>query len=1057
MKKRSSHFFDWNEITKEIPNGKNKGVRFEDLVEELLKEMFKSEKWYRTGTSYDGKKDFAYPDNPETPDLKWAECKNYKDNLSINIISPTLVMGAIDEIKSIIFFSYSELNENAVEGLLRYIQITGTEIKIYDGLILESLIYEHRKAPNISKFFPTTDFERAFANAYNQTPQIVKLIRDVNGNKIKSDHKFERGESFYLTLIIRNHLNRDVNCRIVLFENEKISCSKNSETYKMKFGESAIFSIRCEAILSGQAKVKCKIIFDSIKTIKSAMTTFNLDILDSQYLFWAGQGALDALQLAIKHLKGMERAPLIICAPPNTGKTTLLSILTQDIYIQEHYKILTVDVEISRTHSFKEVLMKLFDISFRDNTPSEQTEEEQKIISVLSSEYVYSANEIAETLMSYYQSEKPYLIVMDDANNMNRAYEDLLYELDLLAENSNQPVYYIYAVDNKAVVVDDFIEQISRDPLQADSVNIISLCGFDKNDITTYLKHKFGLDNIYDCFASFEGKISPIELHRFSKRIRENEIIVKSQNCENYQIVDYFLFSDEARKLLSNGFSVNNFLSGIKDRKRVEFLLKYLYIAGELSYEKAKKYHGIMKKLISFGIVVLEGEHYFLAGDEIKDYIQKNITFSDDDYVDIYAKCFDSDVAKTICALHAVDFIKDADRHLFSFFSNPCSIRWIYQKSMICRLIFEKYTKLKKYKLHETALEYVKDIFESLKIEQGHTSFLELLKIIADMAMSVDWDTDENSVEIISYFIKKLLDRCLSTHNNDDCLKYYNALNPIINDLKYITDDRKFYWMSHYSNRAAVAMDRGRYTTAGKIADMYKLSREYCEKSGNPSDLVLQITIDEFNRHYYYHHDLDNTVLSETKDSLDYFGNSEIKSKTLPIFHKLLIEYLQAHLGNSSFSDADIIKDFANRVAVVRQSSTSAFFIIKLYLLEIYAYMDMQEYKIALQLLHDAVRYTYKKEFRAYSYKMTYIKAHLLLFTGNSALSHVENAMALALLQMKKYFTHERNEIFREPYLISRLEQFQNRSKIFSELWSMSDGFEGKSYFRFKNIDFPVI
>lgn len=1057
MQKRSSHFFDWNEITKEIPNEKNKGVKFEDLVEELLREMFKPEKWYRTRTSYDGKRDFAYPDDPETPDLKWAECKNYTDNLSINIISPTLVMGAIDKIKSIIFFSYSELNENAVEGLLRYTQTTGTEIKIFDGLILESLIYAYHKVPNISKFFPTTDFESAFAKACNETPRIIKLIRDVNGNRIESAHQFERGEFFYLTLIIRNHLNRDVDCRIVLCEQEKIRYSKNSETYKLKFGESAIFSIRCEALLSGQAKVECHIIFDSEKTIKPAKTSFYLNISDSQYLFWAGQGALDALQHALNHLKVMEHAPLIICAPPNTGKTTLLSILTQNNYIEKHYKILTVDVEVSRTHCFKEILMKLFDISFRDNTPEEQTEEEQKILSVLSSEYVYSANEIARTIMSYYQSEKPYLIVMDDANNLNRAYEDLLYELDLLAERNDQPVYYVYAIDNKAVVVDDFLELISRDPLHTDNVDLIFLCDFDKNDITTCLKHEFGLDNIYDYFASFEGKISPIELRRFCKRIRENEIIVKLENHEKYQIVDRFLFNDEVRKLISNDFSVNNLLSGMKDRKRVEFVLKYLYIAGELSYEKVKKYHGIMQQLISFGIVILEGDHYLLAGDEIKDYTQNNITISDDDYVDIYEKCFDSDAAKTICALHAIASIKDANHYLLSFFSNPCSIRWIYQKNMIFRLIFENYTKLKKFKLHEPALQYVKDIFENLNLEQGHSRFLELLKHVADMAMSVDWDTDENSVEIISYFIKKLLDRCLSTHNNNDCLHYYNNLEPIINDLKNIPDDRKFYWLSHYSNRAAIAMDRGSHGSSDKIANTYKLSREYCERSGNPSDLVLQITVDEFNRHYFYHHDLDNTILSETKDSLERLGNSEINSKTLPIFHKLLIEYLQTHMGNSSFSDVDIMKDFANRVAVERRNSTSAFFIIKLYLLEIYAYMDMQEYKTALQLLHEVIKYTYKKEFRAYSYKMTYIKAHLLLFTVGSATSDVEDTMTLALLQMKTYFKRNRNEVFREPYLISRLEQFENGKKISAELWSKSDGFEGKSYFRFKNIDFPVI
>ncbi len=1059
MEKRISHFFDWNKIVEATPDDKNKGVKFEDLIEELLKEMYQSETWYRTGISYDGKRDFAYPAGPETPDLKWAECKNYTDNISINIISPTLVMGAIEGIKSIIFFSYSELNENAIEALLRYTQTTGTIIKIFDGLILESIIYKYHNLSNISKFFPSTDFEKSFTKACNETPRIIKYIRDIKGNKIEGNHQLEQGEPFFLTLIIRNHLNRDIDCKIVIFENKKISCSKNSKTGKIKFGESAFFSIRCEALLSGRAHITCQITFNLGERIESVRIPFELNISDSQYLFWSGQGAMDALQHALKHLTDMRHDPLIICAPQSTGKTTLLSILTQNNYIQEHYKILTVDVNISRTHSYKEMLMELFDINFRDNTPTEQIREEQKILSVLSSEYVYSANEIAETLMSYYRNEKPYLIVMDDANNMNRAYEDLLYELDFLAESFNQPVYYIYTINDKTVMVDEFWKQINRDPLQTENVDKVFLCGFDKNDIIMHLKHEFGLENIDDCFDSFEGRILPIELHRFCKQIRKKELIVKSNNQYNYKIVDRFLFEDEARKLISNDFSLNNCLQDMKDRDRAEFVLKYLYIIGELSYEKGKRYHGIMQKLKSFGIVILKDEYYFLTSDEIRKYIQNNITFCDDDYVDIYSKCSESDAARAICALYAMDTIKGADRFLYYFFSNPYNIKWIYQTSLICRLIFQNYTKLKAFKLHVVALQYVNDIFESLKMEQGHTKFLELLKHIADMTISIDWDTDAYSVEILSYLIKKIFDRYLSTHNNRDCLDYYYKLKPIIEGLKTITDDRKFYWLSHYSNRAAIAMDRSSSTISDEIADAYNLSRKYCDMAGNPSDLALQITVDEFNRHYIYHHDLDNKILSDTKKFLDCF-NSEIsknKSKTLPIFHRLLIEYLQIHMDNSSHADVDIIKDYVNRVDAERRNSTSAFYIIKLYLLEIYAYTDIHEYITALQLLNEAVSYAYRKDFRAYSYKMTYIKAHLLLFTGDFSPSDVEDTMALALSQMKAYFKHNRNEVFRETYLIIRLDQFLNRNNISSELWSISDGFKGKSYYRFNNIDFPVI
>ena len=98
----------------------NKGIRFEDLIEKLIRAMFPGEKWRRNGKSYDGKKDFVFPAEESLPDQKWAECKNYKSNLSLNVIAPTLIMGAIEDINTIFFFSYSPLNDNAVDNLLRY-------------------------------------------------------------------------------------------------------------------------------------------------------------------------------------------------------------------------------------------------------------------------------------------------------------------------------------------------------------------------------------------------------------------------------------------------------------------------------------------------------------------------------------------------------------------------------------------------------------------------------------------------------------------------------------------------------------------------------------------------------------------------------------------------------------------------------------------------------------------------------------------------------------------------------------------------------------------------
>ena len=125
------HVLDWSKIA-EINNNKqsakaidleennivNKGILFENVVEKLLSAMFPTEIWKRTKESHDGKRDFVYPAEEYSKEQKWAECKNYSSNLSINVIAPTLIMGAIEGIEYIFFFSYSPLNNTAIENIL---------------------------------------------------------------------------------------------------------------------------------------------------------------------------------------------------------------------------------------------------------------------------------------------------------------------------------------------------------------------------------------------------------------------------------------------------------------------------------------------------------------------------------------------------------------------------------------------------------------------------------------------------------------------------------------------------------------------------------------------------------------------------------------------------------------------------------------------------------------------------------------------------------------------------------------------------------------------------
>lgn len=209
MKKQDIHVLNWERIAQNINTSSgtnkttnktdrmiNKGILFEDLIEKLLVAMFPNETWRRTIESHDGKRDFVYPKEESFPDQKWAECKNYSNNLSLNIIAPTLIMGAIENIESIFIFSYSPLNDNAIEGILNYSKTSKRKVELFDGNVLESLICKFHNINGIADFFPNTDFEKAYSVLKNKKLRIIKIIKDINGNKISASHLFELGEFF---------------------------------------------------------------------------------------------------------------------------------------------------------------------------------------------------------------------------------------------------------------------------------------------------------------------------------------------------------------------------------------------------------------------------------------------------------------------------------------------------------------------------------------------------------------------------------------------------------------------------------------------------------------------------------------------------------------------------------------------------------------------------------------------------------------------------------------------------------------------------------------------
>lgn len=152
---------DWKPYFWDEENDRFSGIKFENMVAQLLKLEYPAlragENWQRTKESWDGKKDFfqRYFDGNRMA-LRWAECKSYQKPVTLNILTPTLIMSTLRNANEVIFFSYSRLNREAIRGLQEFADVHRKRVVVYDDEKLEDLIIQYKDDDKFSfhLFFP---------------------------------------------------------------------------------------------------------------------------------------------------------------------------------------------------------------------------------------------------------------------------------------------------------------------------------------------------------------------------------------------------------------------------------------------------------------------------------------------------------------------------------------------------------------------------------------------------------------------------------------------------------------------------------------------------------------------------------------------------------------------------------------------------------------------------------------------------------------------------------------------------------------------------------------
>lgn len=1005
-----------------VDRSSNKGLLFEDLIERLIKAMFPTETWRRTGKSYDGKKDFVFPAEEWLPNQKWAECKNYESNLSLNIIAPTLIMGAIEQVNCILFFSYSPLNDNAIEGLLRYSELGERSIRVYDGALLEYIICTYSTSHGIAEFFPNTDFEAASKKLDGCSLRGRLTLRDLNGEQIPLNYHFAQGERFYIQVIIQNLTLEQINSSLTIesSKDDILQCECDNKTFSLPAAEIQRISILCEALQEGKSELKVKLSTQGANAKIEAIYR-KIEVSDEPFLAWSGHNALMARNVALQHLQDGDKAPLLIVGKTGTGKSTLLQILLSEPTVQNHYRILKIDLRQPRNTQTRALLSQALGILCEDQSPKEQIDDDKRTLALLIDNYAGSAEEIATQIMSFYKHTHPFLLVLDNVQDMSGPYTSLIQELDDIANAMGVPIYYLLTLNDSIWGIEEFLSVMNWDTLYQNRVpHPVQLTTFRCADILAFLKTRYGLRNIDKYFERFAIELTPLELHTFCCELRDGHVIERESSGNAYQIVDPFRFSEQIDRLCRAKIPLRHICAALDRNGISETVLKHLYVTGHLS-EKLKKHKSIVEKLINQGVLKRVGDNVTFYHEAIREVVRESFVFTEDDCADIIAAPETGEDAKALCILEQLGKLKDGYLFLQTFLETSSDISTPNLRAELCRLIFQHIVQLANANLVPECLRFVCVNFQALNEESGHATLFKFLHMVAETALHFQWDLDEDSVENMAFLIKKFLDRALSSHHEQEIMPYFLKYQAQFSQLKHIKETRRNFWLAHYANRAAIALDRSSDPTLPEpstVSTLYRASETYSKAADNDINLTLQLAVDELNRHYIYRHDLTIQNTRKTYQQLRKIGvaaqDNPVDEPMVLDYHLRLVKYLQSRLEGSVLPD-----NFPNLLKETIQSCRSPFYAIKLRIMEIYQLIDLGNFPGAAECLSEAYAYAYRKELRSVIYKLTCIKAQLITLqpTVFSETDNIEQA-TLALLQMLNIYGQRVNALLRESFLL---------------------------------------
>lgn len=650
------------------------GEKFEKLTEELLTVMY-GQKWESTNTTHDGNKDFYLLKDDE---LWWAECKNYKDSIAMNVLAPTLVMAQVCDAKLILFFSRSPINKYAKEKIVAFGFRTSKRIIFYDAEILENLILTHNyqlsrqfQISVLSEGYSQTECKFYVTEKFFPSAFSCMITEEENYKNYTEARILHYNEPFSIMLVCCNNTFQDGTLEIFFAdENEDKKCfeflDKNitaETTYiiseHLQRGEGKVFLIYLRV-----TKFQPSILLPAF--------TIRFETADSQKFEWTsnphrvkcewvgmtkllGQHYNEIVDRVEKKLvENNLFSAMFLSGSSGTGKSKILWECHCPLF-KAGYRIL--DLNVTKGHSFDNLMKEI--IFFLYEIPAEMITE---VIKARINNRKYNSND--ENVDEIIQIAKMIDCIAD--NNFSvfiEKYKELIFEkmaadkiaviIDNLQFSSGDfqefwKSYVRYSInqcrENKSILIfsvnsDYMTEETSKTIYLLKHSNIRyfldeAVSGFkDRNQGILFLRELIHTnEESYDqLFTTIIKSVSlnPFYLYQMVKLMEEDEVIKQLPNAQGYVFAEEVIWKSAWKVPKDIDDALERRFAFIRDHLNAEKLYNILsvcYILETIDQEKAKVFQintSDLEYLTFHQILIKATPGYSFAHDIIRNFFER--------------------------------------------------------------------------------------------------------------------------------------------------------------------------------------------------------------------------------------------------------------------------------------------------------------------------------------------------------------------------------------------------------------------------------------------------